>query len=277
MAASPTLKERFWDKVIITDDPWDCWDWSGATNPDGYGNIYVGDKRTDKAHRVSFSLSRGRPVQAGLEVMHLCDRPPCVNPVHLEEATHLQNMMDSWEKGRLNTVIRTPEMMEKMRQNTPRGDRHHMKKNFPRYQGELNGNSKLTAEQVKEIRRLREEEGLTLMVLAERFSVNHTMIGFIVRGEVWLEPGQKRPAIVRQKRTPPAPKVLTMPQKGHGGETNGNRKLNWENVREIRSLFAAGGITQTALALRFGVWSPTISMIIRNRTWVESEDPPPAA
>lgn len=207
--------------------------------------------------------------------MHLCDRPPCVNPVHLIEGTHYQNMMDSWEKGRLNTVIRTPEMMEKMRQNTPRGDRHHMKQNFPRYQGELNGNSKLTADQVREIRRLREEEGLTLTILADRFSVNQTMIGFIVRGEVWLEPGEKRPTIVRKKRTPPVPKVLTMPQKGHGGETNGNRKLTWEIVREIRSLFAAGGITQTALALRFGVWSPTISMIVRNRTWVESEDPPP--
>lgn len=185
--------------------------------------------------------------------MHLCDRPPCVNPVHLEEATHLQNMMDSWEKGRLNTVIRTPEMTEKMRQNTPRGDRHHMKQNFPRYQGELNGNSKLTAEQVKEIRRLREEERLTLMVLAERFSVNHTMIGFIVRGEVWLEPGQKRSPVVRRKKS----------------------ELSLEKAREIRRLYAAGNVMQTAIARQFGVGKHVINSIIHNRTWIDRDPSPP--
>lgn len=51
------------------------------------------------------------------------------------------------------------------------------------------------------------------------------------------------------------------------GEQNGQSKLNEAQVREIRTLYAVGGITQTALALKFDVHHSLISLIIRGKAW----------
>ena len=44
-------------------------------------------------------------------------------------------------------------------------------------------------------------------------------------------------------------------------------KLTWDQVVEIRSRYAAGGITQVELGLEFGVGSGTISEIILGKVW----------
>ncbi len=49
-----------------------------------------------------------------------------------------------------------------------------------------------------------------------------------------------------------------------------NTKLSMEKVREIRSLYAAGGITQRGLAARFGVAPSSIGFILQNKKWKES-------
>lgn len=51
------------------------------------------------------------------------------------------------------------------------------------------------------------------------------------------------------------------------GEANGCAKLTAALVIEIRSLYAAGGITLTALSVRFGVVVSTIHEIVRRTTW----------
>lgn len=53
------------------------------------------------------------------------------------------------------------------------------------------------------------------------------------------------------------------------GENNGNAKLTWEEVREIRSLYVRGQISQTTIANRFNVPQTTISGIISGRKWIE--------
>jgi hypothetical protein len=81
-----------------------CWLWK-STMVKAYGQFYVGrDLRTGRlvkhyAHRVAYAIKHGL-APAGLEVMHGCDTPGCVNPAHLSLGTHRQNIADREAKGR---------------------------------------------------------------------------------------------------------------------------------------------------------------------------------
>jgi HNH endonuclease len=72
-----------------------CWEWTGARDGGGYGQISTGS-RTDgsrrlvKAHRVTYEFFVG-PIPDDLEIDHLCNRHWCVNPAHLNPVTHQQN------------------------------------------------------------------------------------------------------------------------------------------------------------------------------------------
>lgn len=78
---------RFWSKV---DASGDCWLWTGGKVRDGYGKF--GHKgRTVQAHRFAYELVRG-PIPDGLTIDHLCARPLCVNPNHLEPVTLAENV-----------------------------------------------------------------------------------------------------------------------------------------------------------------------------------------
>jgi len=53
------------------------------------------------------------------------------------------------------------------------------------------------------------------------------------------------------------------------GEGNPKAKLNWDQVRDIRARYAAGGIRQIDLAREYGVTQPNIGDIVRGNTWRE--------
>lgn len=89
--------ERFWDKVDKTGD---CWEWTGSRNASGYGQFNNKPFGTSAAHRISFLLSVGE-ILPGNVICHRCDNPPCVNPDHLFQGTHADNMQDAINKGRL--------------------------------------------------------------------------------------------------------------------------------------------------------------------------------
>jgi hypothetical protein len=84
--------DRFWSQVDRTGT---CWIWTGHLNRDGYGQFKITDRpghyRTVRAHRWAWEAAHG-PVPAGLTLDHLCGRPACVRPDHLEPCTAAENL-----------------------------------------------------------------------------------------------------------------------------------------------------------------------------------------
>lgn len=96
-----SLLERFEDKFIPEPNS-GCWLWMGAITRGGYGHIRKRVNNVNKmtrAHRVSYELYKG-PIPEGLQVLHTCDNPICVNPNHLFLGTNQDNVDDKVSKDR---------------------------------------------------------------------------------------------------------------------------------------------------------------------------------
>ncbi len=146
-----TVADRFWPNVDKGDGS-GCWLWTGSTVGRGYGGIRV-DGRSDRAHRVSWVLHHG-PIPDGLWVRHVCDNPPCVRPDHLLLGTRQDNMNDMVERGRSWKPW-----------------------------GERNPRSRLTDEQVADIRRRHQFRVVTYDMLAKEYGVSRHSISEICRGK----------------------------------------------------------------------------------------------
>jgi hypothetical protein len=88
------IEVRFWRYVYKTPN---CWFWIGPHSPRGYGLInregpYI------QAHRTAWMLLKGE-IPTGLDVLHKCDIPQCVNPDHLFLGTDADNALDRASKG----------------------------------------------------------------------------------------------------------------------------------------------------------------------------------
>lgn len=123
-----SLLKRFEDKYIFEPNT-GCWLWTAASDSSGYGMIRAGENYMSKAHRVSWRLYRGE-IPQDMYVCHTCDTPSCVNPNHLFLGTHTDNMRDMASKGRSSGAG-----------------------SLGMINGENNGQSKLTEEAVKDIRK----------------------------------------------------------------------------------------------------------------------------
>jgi hypothetical protein len=97
------LWDRFHSKVA-PEALTGCWIWIGAVKELGYGVIGLGTREqgTAKAHRVAYQLYKGQ-IPDGLNVLHECDNPSCVNPAHLYAGTLSDNMRDCVKRKRLVT------------------------------------------------------------------------------------------------------------------------------------------------------------------------------
>lgn len=64
-----------------------CWLWNRYLTNAGYPFLYErGTGKPYLAHRAYYEHYRG-PIPPGLEIDHLCRRPSCVNPEHMEPVT----------------------------------------------------------------------------------------------------------------------------------------------------------------------------------------------
>jgi DNA-binding XRE family transcriptional regulator len=145
-------------KVNVTGyGPAACWLWTAAIGSEfGYGAFKM-PERTMPAHRVSWQLFCG-PIAVGLQVLHRCDVPACVNPEHLYLGTQKDNIRDAILRGR--------------------------HKNPPRLVGEKANGSKLKAAQVLQIRKFL-AAGALEEDLAKRFGVSRSTISAIRNNRVW--------------------------------------------------------------------------------------------
>ena len=147
---SRPIEERFWEKV---DTSGECWVWTANRDKDGYGRI-----GRIRAHRFSYELHNGS-IPSGAWVLHHCDNPPCVNPVHLYAGTVTDNNRDTVRRG------------------------HHVNAP-PVLRGEQNPRARLSEQQVMEIR-TRRAAGEMGIDLAAEFGVSDRTISMVYLGRVW--------------------------------------------------------------------------------------------
>lgn len=155
----PRAPKPFWEQV---DKSSTCWLWLGTKDKNGYG-LYYRQYHNHRAHREAYELTHG-PIPEGMLVLHRCNNPPCVNPLHLEVGTNRDNMLYCIRSGRHVWQIR-PECAQS---------------------GEKRANAKLRAEQVLVIRDLYSQGGYSHRRLGEMFGVSHTVIQRIIAGKDWV-------------------------------------------------------------------------------------------
>lgn len=139
------VEERF-NKYHTKGSPDECWIWTGAKLHGGYGVISANSKQL-LAHRLALEIYLGRPISDGLNVLHSCDNPSCVNFNHLREGTQKDNMIDMASKLRVH-------------------------------------NQKLTWDQIADIR---SRVGQSQRAIAKEFGVSQRNIGSILNGRIWVD------------------------------------------------------------------------------------------
>ena len=143
--------KNYWAKVDVKGAD-ECWNWTACVNNDGYGQFNFGiPSKGGKAHRVSAYIAGLIPNVKSQsdndQVLHKCDNPACQNPKHFFIGTPKNNSDDRDKKGRQP--------------------------------------SKLTEEDVLEVRRLYAQGGIYQKELANIYNVGQQQISFIVNRKKW--------------------------------------------------------------------------------------------
>ena len=147
-----SFRKRFWAKVNIGEEK-DCWEWQGAYFVDGYGQFYLTSSVKIRSNRMAWTLANGL-IPKGLCVLHLCNNRKCVNPKHLYVGTRTDNAHDRLISG-----------------NAPKGEDHKL--------------SKLTEQDVIEIREKYIPRKYSQYKLAQEYGVTRTAIEQITTGRNW--------------------------------------------------------------------------------------------
>ena len=180
--ARKTLSERL-EELTERDEATGCLYFKGHLDKDGYGQISItqdNKHKTKHVHRVVWESTHG-PIEPGLMILHLCDEKypaeskeyrKCCELSHMRLGTNQDNMNRMKELGR--SIISSGAYKKGQQQ------------------GGNNTNSKLTEQDVKEIRRIRQENvkgglGLLYQELATQYKVSVVTIQKIIGNKLWID------------------------------------------------------------------------------------------
>lgn len=225
----------FWSQIDKKSSEKGCWLWEGKTDSRGYGYTqYAGEKW--RTHRLSFMLHvKALPRlagQNGLHVLHTCDTPRCVQPLHLWPGTQVDNIADMDAKGRRGTI-----------KGQRAGERHPF--------------AKLTDAQVVEIRQRYLVGHVMQKDLAAEYGVVDSAISHIIRGKRFGGPDIRRSAKENSEAI--------------RGENHREGKLTIGAVKCIRGRYAVGNIKLDDLAHEYRVTKQMIWRIVHRKAWVHVE------
>lgn len=154
--------EDFWKRVKKERNG--CWNWVGATNTSGYGNVmYQG--RAASAHRLAAFLSGLTTSIAAPEnrknsgfILHSCDNRRCCNPAHMRVGTYAENQLEAYARRRRVA-----------------------------YKGHTHTNAKQTKESIALIKDMY-AHGVSQEAIARLLEVSQTSISKIVLGVTYVSP-----------------------------------------------------------------------------------------
>jgi hypothetical protein len=165
-----------------------CLEWTACVfKANGYGQFGLWDPKEKKrwnfvAHRLLWEATNGL-VAPGLLVLHRCDNRTCVLLDHMFVGTTQDNTADMVSKNRQAKGLRSGAYTKP--ESRLYGDRNgSRRKPETRPRGEASGMSKMSDEQVREIRWLY-SEGWHQEIIAEYFGMVQSTISSIVRRETW--------------------------------------------------------------------------------------------
>lgn len=152
------LYDRFVDLSLVNDAG--CWVATIGLNEKGRPRHKVGSK-VFYVSNLMYVISNGE-LPNGLLVCHTCDNPSCINPEHLWLGTPLENMEDMKRKGR-----------------------------SPDQSGSNNGNARLTAGDISNVRKLL-NSGCSLGSVSKVTNISKSHVYRISCGNVWNKIGLKK-------------------------------------------------------------------------------------
>ena len=100
-------ERRFFEKVEVSGHRGTCWLWKAGVNTYGYGRFRLkvnGGWKQIAAHRLMYEFVYGE-IPEGMNVLHKCDTPLCVNPEHLFLGDQQDNIQDAMSKGRFDASL----------------------------------------------------------------------------------------------------------------------------------------------------------------------------
>lgn len=145
---------RIVEKLVVSATG--CHEWTGGLTRKGYGALYTrvnGRRRLVLIHREFYQTVTGVVLPRKIQVCHSCDNRKCAKFEHLFAGTNADNHKDKARKGRAA-------------------------------KGAMNGNTKLTAADIEQIRYLF-DTGHTHVQIGGQFNIHSTTISQIRRKVTW--------------------------------------------------------------------------------------------